>query len=354
MKNSMISIIVPVYNVEQYLSKCLNSLVNQTYKDIEIICVNDGSLDNSIKILDDYAQKDSRIKVIDKENEGVSIARNIALKESSGEYIMFVDSDDWIDLNTCETAVNTAKEFNADVVMWSYIREYKTTSRPKNIFNQNIIIFEKNDIQNKLHRRFIGLLNEELRCPENMDALAPVWCKLYKSEIIKEHNISFKDIRSIGTYEDGLFNLFLFRYVKKAVFINMNLHHYRKVNPTSITTKYIKGLKEKSDRLYNIMQKYIDENKLSNDYQVALNNRIAFSILSVGVVEIVADCSLIKKINILKQLVKDENYKRALQQLTLKYFPIHWKVFFLFAKLRFATGIYILLYIIKKIIGKKD
>ena len=98
MEKVMISVIVPVYNVENYLGKCLDSLINQTYKDIEIICINDGSTDNSLNILREYEQMDSRIIIIDQKNGGLSNARNIGLKEAAGEYIMFVDSDDWIDL----------------------------------------------------------------------------------------------------------------------------------------------------------------------------------------------------------------------------------------------------------------
>ena len=97
-----ISVIVPVYKVEKFLPKCLESLINQTLKDIEIICINDGSPDNSLKILEEYAKKDSRIKIINQKNAGPSVARNNGMSAASGEYIGFVDSDDWIDLDFYE------------------------------------------------------------------------------------------------------------------------------------------------------------------------------------------------------------------------------------------------------------
>ena len=110
----LISIIVPVYNVEKYLAECLDSLINQTYQYIEIICVNDGSVDNSKSILEEYASKDYRIKIINQNNQGLSAARNPGMREASGKYIMFVDSDDWIDLCTCKEAVISAEKNHAD------------------------------------------------------------------------------------------------------------------------------------------------------------------------------------------------------------------------------------------------
>lgn len=103
-----VSIIVPVYNVEPHLRQCMDSLINQTYRNIEIICVNDGATDESGEILAEYAAKDSTIKVISQKNAGLSAARNVGFSFATGDYVMYVDSDDWIDLETCETAVAIA------------------------------------------------------------------------------------------------------------------------------------------------------------------------------------------------------------------------------------------------------
>ena len=123
--NALVSIIIPVYNAEKYLQQCLDSVVNQTYRNLEIICVNDGSLDASPEILGQYAAMDSRIKVISQENMGISGARNTGIYAVSGAFIMFVDADDWLDLNTCETALRHAQNHNADLVLWPYVKEYE-------------------------------------------------------------------------------------------------------------------------------------------------------------------------------------------------------------------------------------
>ena len=117
-----ISVVVPVYNVEKFLERCLNSIVNQTFKDIEIICVNDGSTDNSRKILDKYTNY-SNIKIIDQINAGLSEARNTGLLNAKGEYIAFIDSDDYIDPNFFEVLYNTAFEKNSDIECAGIIRE---------------------------------------------------------------------------------------------------------------------------------------------------------------------------------------------------------------------------------------
>ena len=130
-----VSVIIPVYNVEKYLPKCLESVTAQTYANLEIICVNDGSPDNSSAILEEYAKKDGRIIIINQENTGLSGARNTGIRAASGEYIVFVDSDDWIDAETVETAVSKAE--NADTVMWGYVREFADKSLEKKIFDSD-------------------------------------------------------------------------------------------------------------------------------------------------------------------------------------------------------------------------
>lgn len=136
-----VSIIVPIYNVEPYLRQCLDSLVNQTYKNIEIICVDDGSTDASSEILTEYALKSSKVRVIRQENSGLSAARNVGFSFATGKYVMYVDSDDWIDVCTCEKAVFKAEEHAADLVMWPYIREFPNHSAPKAIFQRKNLYF---------------------------------------------------------------------------------------------------------------------------------------------------------------------------------------------------------------------
>ena len=155
-KDIKVSIIIPVYNVEQYLPKCLDSIINQTLKDIEIICINDGSTDNSLSILKEYASKDDRMIIIDKENKGQGIARNLGIKKAKGKYIGFVDPDDWVDIQMFEKMYNQAQKLNSEIVICDLVKyqewnekytkfyfhiEAKNTYKSKKIYlktNENI------------------------------------------------------------------------------------------------------------------------------------------------------------------------------------------------------------------------
>ncbi len=346
-----ISIIIPVYNVAPYLGQCLDNVVNQTHQNIEIICINDGSHDNSISILKEYEQRDNRIKIVNQVNQGVSSARNYGINLSTGRYIMFVDADDWIDLETCEKTLKLAERYRADVVIWPYIKEFSDYSVLKPIFEKDMIVFENEDVRSFLHRRICGLLGEELRKPEMMNALSPVWGKLYRQNVIKDFNVRFESNDHIGI-EDGLFNFIVFSHIKKAVYINQFYYHYRKTNQSSVTKTYHpRGLKLFKNQL-NFYKKNIKDNNLGEDYQLALSNRVALSFLDFGLNEMASPENSFQKIKSIKKILEIEDFKSCFEELSLKYMPIHWKIFYGFVKLGFASGLFIMLSAIRKILSQ--
>lgn len=348
-KSGKVSIILPVYNVERYLPTCLDSVTSQTYKNIEIICVDDSSPDNSTQIIKNYMAKDSRIKLITQKNTGLSGARNTGLKEADGEYVMFLDSDDWIDPKTCETAVDEIKKENADLVMWSYVKEFPESKCEKQVFKSDRIVFDGEKMINTLHRRIAGLRNEELSDPSDADSAVTAWGKLYKTELLKQNGCEFTDTKLIGT-EDALFNLEAFCHIKKAVFINKFFNHYRKDNSSSLTKSYKPDLFDQWQRLYDKMSKIICENNLP--FEDALNNRIALSIIGLGLNELIAKKSASEKIKRINFFISAPRYKKAYADLKTEFMPIHWKIFFSFCKCGNAAGVYALLVCIEKIISK--
>lgn len=349
--DGLISIIIPVYNAERYLKKCLDSVTGQTYKTIEIICINDGSTDGSLSILKEYQQKDDRIVIIDKQNEGASIARNVALEVIRGEYLLFVDSDDWIELNTCKKALQVLSDENADLVMWPYVKEFSARSEKKEIFKEEKIVFESECVKS-LHRRLFGLSGKELRSPENADALCTIWGKLYKTSYIKENDISFFDIKKIGSFEDGLFNIEVFQQLKKVVYINDYLYHYRKDNEQSVTTVYKQNFVEQRRCLFSWMREYIRVKECDEKYLLCLNNRIVFSVLDIGLNLLTSDIPKKQQKKELKAYVSSLEYRKAIKNFQFKYLKMHWKLFYWCAKHKNIVGLYMLLRCIKKIIGK--
>ena len=341
----MVSIVVPVYNVERYLRQCLDSLVNQTYQNVEIICVDDGSTDRSGEILNQYGESDARISVFYVENAGVSSARNKALSYASGKYIMYVDSDDWIDVRTCEKAVFKAEEQAADLVMWPYIREFPDHSVPKAIFSEEKT-FHAAECR-ELQRRMIGLLGTELAHPENADALCTVWGKLYLRELIAQNEIHFTDLQRIGTYEDGLFNLHYLAHVKNITYIPDYLSHYRK--NSGMTSKYRTELAAQWQNLFSDMRSYIELEKCGSDFDAALNNRISLSIIGLGLNALaLPNREALKEI---RGILSEKEYRAAIKTLPMRCFPPHWWAFFACCKLNFASGVFLLLKCMKRIKG---
>ena len=355
MNDPLISIIIPIYNVEKYLHQCLESVINQSYKNLEIILIDDGSIDKSPQVCDYYSKSDERIKLYHRTNNGISESRNFGINVSTGDYLMFIDSDDWIDPNSCEFSVKYAIDCNADIVFWSYKREYTNLSLPKRIATtqNSYTIYEKEKVENELERRLVGLLGIELKEPEQMDSLTACWAKLYKKEIIISNRFEFVSRNEIGYHEDGLFNLFVFNKCKKAVYIDLYLYHYRRSLNTSITAKFNPYLTERGIVLYNKIAEFILKNHPNNNkFQIAFNNRIAFGIVGLGLNICNSSISFGEKKQELLKIISTERYKIAYKTLSLKYFPLPWKVFFIFAKINFATGLLLLLNIIKRIITR--
>ena len=217
MSNIAVSVIVPVYNVENYLEKCLDSLLNQTLKNIEIICINDGSKDNSGDILKKYASIDNRIIVKTQENAGLSAARNAGMEVAKGEYIGFVDSDDWVDLDYFEKLYNTAKQNNCDIAVAGVIRLNK--------FKRKYYLkYEETTITDNKDKKF-----ELCDIPEQ----GCVWNKIYRTKFLQSLGLKFEE----GIYyEDAIFSPQAVYYSKNLVTVP-DVYYYYWRNSNSIVAK---------------------------------------------------------------------------------------------------------------------
>ncbi len=239
-----VSVIIPVYNVEDYLEKCLDSVVNQTLKDIEIIVVNDGSPDNSQKIIDEYKKKDKRIISIMKENGGQASARNLGIKKARGEFLCFVDSDDWIELDMLEVLYNNAKENHSDIVTCDYFRVMD------NVYTKMAFI-QRNG--NDPIKNYI------------LNSSGPCW-RIVKRDIIVDNNLYFPE----GIiYEDYAVVPLYALFCHKITHVDKPLYYYLiRENSTMTQKKFNKkfsNIIDASDNLYKLVRnsKYHDEYEYS-------------------------------------------------------------------------------------------
>ena len=340
-----VSIIVPIYNVESYLSRCLDSLLSQSLSEIEIVAVNDGSTDRSSAILQEYAKKDGRLVVIEKENGGVSAARNTGLLAAKGSYIGFVDPDDWIDKEMYKELYNTAILDHADIVMCTYIREFGTHSKEKKFNMPEKICYQNEEVKSEIMRRLVGPMNEEVANPELLDAWGTVWSKLYRADMIKEKKINFIDLNVIGTNEDSLFNIHTCYYANTFVFLNKPYYHYWRANTTSVTAGYKPDLQDQWFKLYSMIEDFLNTKNMQNDFYLALNNRICLNTLGLGLNTISKSnkASVLMKVRKLNSILSDKRLKDSFKQFEMANFPLVWRMFYSCARSRFATGFYLML-----------
>ncbi len=218
-KQPKVSILVPCYNVEKYLPQCLDSVVNQTLKDIEIIVINDGSTDSTLDIIKSYAEKDNRIKIIDKKNEGYGKSMNRGLDVATGEYIGIVESDDWVENDMFESLVKIAEENNVDVVKSNFYK-YTTTNGEKNV------LFESMPSGDTGH-----VINPRVKTTIFISAPA-IWSAIYKREFLVKNNIRF--LESPGaSFQDTGFNFKVFACTNRAWLTKRAWLHYRCDNENS-------------------------------------------------------------------------------------------------------------------------
>lgn len=211
-----VSVIIPIYNTEEYLRQCLDSIVNQTLADIEIICVDDGSVDGSLGILREYKGNDSRIKVICRENGGAGAARNTGLRQATGEYLLFLDADDFFERNMLEAVVKEAEQYRADFVVFGSDQYHMDK---KEFVPVNWVVRKKDippyqpftyrQLTDNVFKTFVGW----------------AWDKLYRRSFVEEHNLWFQEQR---TTNDMLFVFSALVLAKRIVFVNKVLAHQRR------------------------------------------------------------------------------------------------------------------------------
>lgn len=339
-----ISIIVPVYNVEKYLSECLDSLLNQTLKEIEIILVDDESTDQSPIICNQYAEKDSRIKVIHKKNAGLGFARNSGLEVISGEYVLMVDSDDMLKPDDAlEKLYGVCKQDSLDACFFCFTR---FSADGEYYINDGCLNYTIFDTEKKVRQFCLNMVGApptyKKDCMYEFSA-----CKvLYSTKIIKDNNLRFVSENQYAS-EDIFWNVDYLCHSKKIAFLPKGYYYYR-YNPLSIShtqsDKKIKALQESASYMKGHLQKYFSKSDSDLSYKRFLLRTLRLSLKAIYF----SNHSRIEKIKWMKGCLQSEYFFDMFEAYPYKQLPLVPKIYYLLAKYRKVCFIYAILHFMAK------
>ena len=260
-----VSVIVPIYNVEKYIGELVESLINQTLREIEIILVDDGSPDRSGIICDQFAKNDSRIHVIHKPNGGVSAARNDGLKIANGEYVIFCDSDDWLPSDAFEKMYNESKTRLADIVIGDVYLSENDNKKLVHFYDKPFVTSDTDFIRKLVQA---DIYKTYCPCPYNGTpafGYGGPWNKIVKRELLVNNNIEF-DIRVKGIFDDILYTAYILANAKKVAYIQEPVYYYR-IIASSITHSYKPNVLEINNAIFNSWQEFMEKYGRDGLYQ---------------------------------------------------------------------------------------
>lgn len=326
---SKISIIVPVYKVEQYLPECVESLLAQTHKELEVILVDDGSPDNCGKLCDEYAAKDNRVKVIHKKNGGVSAARNSGLEFATGEWVIFCDSDDWMEETACKKLVDYGEKNNLDVVIGDVRIVEDNNTRQGNLFSKEFCAKSKEDKDDLIKTvlcKFYSPYITEFGIREGL--FGGPWNKAVRRKLLIDKNIRF-DLRVNGLYDDLLYTAYIYANAAKIGYTQNMVYNYRYV-PGSVTHRYNPKIVETNNRIFESWMEFFDKFEKNGEYrnaymQVVLR-RLKGTINTYYFNEKNEDKKSVQ-LKKLGEMLETSPYKEAIKQTDTSNMPFAYKMF---------------------------
>lgn len=341
----LISVVLPTYNVKEYIEQCVQSLVQQTYTNVEILIVDDGATDGTSELCDQLAKQDPRIRVFHKENGGTHTARNRGIQEANGEYIMFLDPDDWLETDTFAQLVPMIEKYTPDVIRFGYVREFgdRSVVKPNTFLPETLCVGK--DCKT-ICRQTLGLVGQELAHPENMNFLASACFCLYRKAVIDKNGLQLPNIHEIATFSDGLFNIRFLQNANSFLYVDKPFYHYRKFTAGAATSKHRPEFFERQLRLFAMLRQ-IAQHEEDPQFMQAYNNRVAFSTMEICLNALKGEYTLKQQYAQIRQVFNSDEHKKAYKQLKIKYLPMVWKVYYSFVKMRLPIVVLFLTKIIR-------
>ena len=293
----LVSIIIPVYNSEKYISRCIESIINQSYKNLEILCIDDGSSDSSLNLIKDYANKDNRIKIYSQSNNGPSVARNYGLNIAIGDYIMFVDSDDYIHHNMVELLINSISRNNT-MVLCNNMEIYNDKSEDRELFENLNKDLNKNLVIEEIAKGKAGL----------------VCGKLFNKSIVDKFNIRFK--KDITMCEDQIFFLNIAMNCEEFIHIPKSLYYYDRCNENSITIKYNSNAMDNQLRVLTYIEELLEQSNLEKSKINQIINKRFMESINYCINNEVLDTNLMNIKQKIKNIERIINNKKINYQIT--------------------------------------
>jgi glycosyltransferase involved in cell wall biosynthesis len=334
MTHELVSVIVPIYKVELYLDKCIQSIVNQTYDNLEIILIDDGSPDRCGEICDEWAKKDSRIKVIHQKNIGLGLSRNTGIEAANGEYIYFIDSDDYISSDAIMKCYSLITKENADLVQFGFNCFDENKIKSKNIPQFEKYIYENSDIQNYV---LPNTLSFDPSTGIKLGTSFAAWSHFYSADLIKKNNWRFVSERIIIS-EDVYSLLSLYHQTKKIVILPEALYFHR-INKSSLTQLYLYNRFEKNVFFYQEVLKLAKKLGYCNYVINTLSYPFIFNVIATLKSIINNEKGFKKKKDLITKIIKNNCMKKALAkmkfntpnrtQLNILLFAMHKEYFYL-------------------------
>lgn len=331
----LISVIVPVYNVEDYLIRCVRSIQNQSYKHLEIILVDDGSPDRCPQMCDELAEKDPRIKVLHKKNGGLGFARNSGLDVAIGEYVTFIDSDDWISETHIENLYCALVQNSADAVIGSHTRVRSDGIRFASFVNSQEGIYIGEEVVNKI---VLSLFGTAVDCPVDSVIEYSACMNLYRMNVISDNSLRFVSERCYLS-EDLYFNIDYFIRSKKVVIANENGYYYYQ-NNASISRKYDSRRFDRTIRYYYKLNEKCREYNLADVMSYRIDRSFLMKIRILLRLIVFSDYSYPRKIKEIKKVLNDKLVQQVLNNYPISRYPLFLRLFSFIMRLRSSNGTY--------------
>ena len=341
MEKGLITIVLPIYNVEKYLDRCMHSIVNQTFSNLEILMIDDGSTDSSGVLCDKWAKEDSRVRVIHKKNAGLGMARNTGIDNARGEYICFFDSDDYIELNSVEILYLHAKKYSSEVVVFGFNTvDSSGIVKKKTIPLPGKLVYSGNEIRKKF---LPDLIAKNPYTGEETNLWMSAWASMYSLKLIINNNWRFISERIIIS-EDVYSLLCLYKYVNRVSIVQKALYFYCENDTFSLTRVFRRDRYEKQKEFLYACLKVCDDAHYSQD----VKRRLVYQFIgnSIGAMKRITICddSIKEKYLAIKQIVQDTVMQEVVKKLVMSKESITRRAVFYFIRKKATFIVYLLMF----------